>query len=240
MRAGGGQASAARTNIFTTHHSKATGMSERNVDSSRRNFLRAAAGTATVAGATGTAAAAEDGGGGGGGGNVRPQWPSYVSSANEGIYEDLRGQDEVTIGVENFYYDPTYIWVDAETTIIWEFNAQGHNVKFESQPEGSSLSGTSGGENAPVEQGGTHSVTPTTGGIYTYYCGPHETQGMKGAIAVGDDVPTEAVGGGGGGGPTLPENAKMLGIASGFAMVSTLGLAYFFMKYGGDYDEIEA
>jgi hypothetical protein len=62
---------------------------------------------------------------------------------------------------------------------------------------------------------------------------------MKGAIAVGGDVPTASTGGGGGG-PSLPDNAKMLGIASGFAMVSTLGLAYFFMKYGGDYDEIES
>ncbi|QCC51921.1 plastocyanin/azurin family copper-binding protein [Halapricum salinum] len=214
-------------------------MSERNVDSSRRDFLRAAAGTATVTGATGTAAAAEDGGGGGGG-NVQPQWPAYVSDAADNGYEDLRGQSEVSVGVYSNYFQPTFIWIEPETTITWEFEESGHNVKFNSQPDGSSLSGTSGGEFDVIDPGSTHTVTPTTGGIYTYYCGPHEGQGMKGAIAVGGDVPTEAVGGGGGGGPTLPENAKMLGIASGFAMVSTLGLAYFFMKYGGDYDEVDA
>jgi plastocyanin len=209
-------------------------MSERNVDSSRRNFLRAAAGTATVTAATGTAAAQD--------GEERPAWPSYVSDADDNGYEDLRGESEVTVGVYSNYFEPTFIWVDPETTITWEFEESGHNVKFNSQPDGAGLEGTAGGEFDVIDTGQTHSVTPETGGIYTYYCGPHEGQGMKGAIAVGDDVETESAGGGGGGpaGPSLPDDAKTLGIASGFAMVSTLGLAYFFMKYGGDYDEVES
>ncbi|ELK46159.1 halocyanin, partial [Haloferax sp. BAB-2207] len=44
---------------------------------------------------------------------------------------------------------------------------------------------------------------------------------------------------GGGGGPSrpqVPDSAKSLGVATTFAMIATLGLAYFFMKYGGDYD----
>ena len=46
-------------------------------------------------------------------------------------------------------------------------------------------------------------------------------------------------GGGGGGGraqpdPVVPESAKMLGIATATAMVSVLGLAYVFLKYGGE------
>ena len=44
--------------------------------------------------------------------------------------------------------------------------------------------------------------------------------------------------GGGGGGrpaPEVPDSAKMLGIATATAMVSVLGLTYFFLKYGGDY-----
>ncbi|MFT4882108.1 MAG: hypothetical protein ACI9HI_002128, partial [Salinirussus sp.] len=76
-------------------------------------------------------------------------------------------------------------------------------------------------------------------GIYTYYCTPHRGLGMKGAIVVGSDYPTTGGGGGGGESRALPDGAKTLGVATGFVMVATLGLAYFFMKYGGDYGEFE-
>ena len=48
---------------------------------------------------------------------------------------------------------------------------------------------------------------------------------------------TGSSGGGGGGrpAPEVPDSAKMLGIATATAMVSVLGLAYIFIKYGGDY-----
>jgi hypothetical protein len=36
--------------------------------------------------------------------------------------------------------------------------------------------------------------------------------------------------------PSVPDSAKTLGVATTFAMVATLGLAFFFMKYGGDYE----
>jgi hypothetical protein len=65
---------------------------------------------------------------------------------------------------------------------------------------------------------------------------------MKGAIAVGEEVPTVETGGSGGGGrsrPQVPDAAKSLGIATGFGMAATLGLAYFFVKYGGDYGEYD-
>jgi uncharacterized protein involved in exopolysaccharide biosynthesis len=35
--------------------------------------------------------------------------------------------------------------------------------------------------------------------------------------------------------PQVPESALTLGVATAFAMVATLGLGFFFMKYGGDY-----
>ncbi|WP_435069760.1 plastocyanin/azurin family copper-binding protein [Haloplanus sp. C73] len=49
---------------------------------------------------------------------------------------------------------------------------------------------------------------------------------------------TASGGGESGGGqpaPQVPDSAKTLGIATFGAMVSTLGLTYVFMKYGGDY-----
>jgi hypothetical protein len=34
----------------------------------------------------------------------------------------------------------------------------------------------------------------------------------------------------------VPGAAQTLGVATGVAMVATLGLGFFFLKYGGDYE----
>ena len=52
---------------------------------------------------------------------------------------------------------------------------------------------------------------------------------MVGSVIVGS-------GGGGGSQTALPSSAKALGVAAMGAMTATLGLAYFFVKYGGDYE----
>jgi hypothetical protein len=36
--------------------------------------------------------------------------------------------------------------------------------------------------------------------------------------------------------PAVSQQAKTLGVATFISMLSTLGLAYFFIKYGGDYE----
>lgn len=210
-------------------------MTAPNVDSSRRNFLKAAAGTATVTAASGTAAAAEDGGGGGGGGGGKPDWGGYLSGANNynDSTADMRDQDSVTISVgagsTGLAFDPAAVWVSPGTTVTWEWTGEGgsHNVVSDDSDINSG---------SPVgEAGATYEFTFEEGGIYKYYCSPHQSSGMLGGVAVGSDIPTVQPDTGGGV-PALPDSAKMLGIASGFAMVSTLGLAYFFMKYGDDYE----
>ena len=217
-------------------------MSDQSADVSRRAFLRAGAGATAVAAGAGTAAAQEEEGGGG---NVEPEWPSYVEDAQDGSYEDLRGESEVTVEVgtgSGFAFTPTKVWVDPGTTIAFEFVQAGHNVKPNSQPDGGGLEGSEGGEFDTIPEGETYSATLETGGMYTYYCAPHEGQGMKGAIAVGEEVPTVETGGSDGGGrsrPQVPDAAKSLGIATGFGMAATLGLAYFFIKYGSDYGEYD-
>ena len=67
---------------------------------------------------------------------------------------------------------------------------------------------------------------------------------MHGGVAVGEEIETREVideGAEGGGGVELPESARAVGVALTVAFGSTLGLAYVFMKYGGDYqgDRIE-
>ena len=61
---------------------------------------------------------------------------------------------------------------------------------------------------------------------------------MKGGVAVGDGVETTTIETGGEGPSiTIPDEALALTVATFFAMTTTLGLGYFFMKYGGDYDQ---
>jgi len=202
-----------------------------NSETSRRDFLRAAAScTASGAGAlaaSGSAAAQA---------SVQPDYGGYLQGANgfNGSTTDLRGQDAVTIEVgagDGYAFNPAAVWVDPGTTITWEWTGNGgdHNVV------GDNTDFSSGD---PVgEEGYTYEQTFEESGIVTYYCDPHRNLGMLGAVAVGDDIATVEVGGESG--PALPGSAKTIGVASGVAMASTLGLAYFFMKYGGDYGDPE-
>jgi halocyanin-like protein len=205
-------------------------MSE-GTDMSRRSFLRTAGGTTAAAvaatAASGTAAAQEIDYGG---------WFDDVGNY-DGTTVDATGQGEVTVsvGAEGnggaFAFDPPAIQVDPGTTVVFEWTGEGgqHNVVSE---EGDDFQ-----SDLVAEAGFTFEHTFEEEGITTYYCEPHLSLGMKGAVAVGD-VASSGGGEGGGGAPrpTVPDSAMSLGVATTFAMVATLGLAYFFLKYGGDYE----
>jgi halocyanin-like protein len=201
---------------------------------SRRGFVRGAAGaTALGVGASGTAAAQSE----------KPDFGGYISDANGGEFEDLRGESEVTVtvggGSQGLAFLPTNLWIDTGTKVTFEWTgSQSHNVLFESMPDGASVSGYE----EQVSADFSFSFTFDTGGIYQYYCQPHKSLSMVGGIAVGEDVPTVSTGGGGGGGgarPSVPDSAKTIGVATFIAMVATLSLTFFFVKYGGDYDPPE-
>jgi hypothetical protein len=57
---------------------------------------------------------------------------------------------------------------------------------------------------------------------------------MVGEIEV---VPGGGGGGEGGGVPSIPDGAKSIGVATTVAMVTTLGLAFTLLKYGGSQPE---
>ncbi|RJX51955.1 halocyanin domain-containing protein [Halonotius pteroides] len=202
---------------------------------SRRGLLRTAAGGVAAAGATtataGTAA----------GQSEMADFGSHLQGVDGGT-EDLRGNDEVTVEVGasgnggNLAFGPAGIWIDPGTTVIWEWtgNGGGHNVEAVEGPAGL-------GSETVSEAGFSYEFTFTEEhtGITNYQCVPHSSLGMLGAVAVGGDVPTVETGGGGGGGgaPQIPDTAKTLGLATFVAMVSTLSFAFFFLKYGGDYED---
>ena len=197
-------------------------------DMSRRGFIAAAAGTATVAAASGTAAAEEV-----------PDWSAYLDDARNfdpNEVDDRRGEDEVTVAVgagdEGLAFDPAALWIDPGTNVVFEWTGEGgaHNVEtFEGPAD--MLSETVGDEGFIYE----FEFTEDHEGLTEYKCAPHEAQGMKGGIAVGDGVDTVDLTDAG---PAvqIPDQALALTVATLIAMGTTLGLGYFFMKYGGDYE----
>jgi halocyanin-like protein len=202
----------------------------------RRDFLRAASvGGAVAAAGAGTAAGQEGnesgGGGGGGGGPIDYGIDGANGYDGPGSGTDATGQSEVTISVGvgsgGYAFGPAAVHVDPGTNIVWEWESAGHNV-----------AATSGAEfESPLQSEGTFewTVPDDASGIVEYQCDPHVGQGMIAALAVGSDVPRAQPAG-----PVEPavaDSAKTLGIATLIAMVSTLGLAFFFLKYGGDYED---
>jgi halocyanin-like protein len=192
----------------------------------RRGMLRSSAAAAGVAAATGTAAAAEEDGGGEGG-STQPDFGGWLAGIDGG-YQDMRGESSVTIevGAEGnggpYAFSPAGIWIDSGTTVTFEWVSDNHNVVVDS--------GSWGGYET-IENGGFSTEhTFESGGITKYFCAPHKSQGMQGAIAVGEDVPTVTI--------TedtslVPDAAKAMGVAGAAALAGTLGLTYAFVKYGG-------
>lgn len=176
----------------------------------RRGFLRTATGAAAAAGAAGTATAESQEEGGG-------------------------GSKEVIVGPGgSLVYEPAEITIAPGTTVKWVWESDNHNIVVESAPDGASWEGTDGPPSKTYNTGYEYTHTFETTGTYEYFCQPHKVAGMTGSVIVqegGADT--------GGGGPAIPSSAKTLSIATTAALVFTLGLAYFFMKYGGDYGQVE-
>ncbi|WP_200530562.1 halocyanin domain-containing protein [Halorubrum sp. LN27] len=132
-----------------------------------------------------------DGSDGGSGGSGSDDVPSeiddYLSDARlyEGTIMDYTGEDEVTVevggGSDGLAFDPPAIRIDSSTTVVWEWTGQGgaHNVTSAEESESDFESG-----NAVDEEGKTFEQSFDNTGIQLYYCTPHETVGMLGAIEV--------------------------------------------------------
>jgi len=171
----------------------------------------AAAGTGAVAGG----AAAQDAG--------LEEWLGEVSNY-DGVVDET-GSDAVTVEVGSeanggpYGFGPAAVRVDPGTEVTFEWVSDTHNVVVESQPEDADWSGDEEINN----EGYSYSHTFETEGAYLYYCNPHLSMEMKGAVVVGD---VEVGGGGGGGGGGLGSvDWAEVGVL-GFAGVLGLGLLY--------------
>lgn len=163
--------------------------------------------------------------------DVRPDYGSWLDDVDGG-YMDARGQEEVTVQVGAsgnggaFAFQPAGLWVDPGTTVIWQWTGQGgaHNVH--------AVEGAGFVSGDPVSDGSqTFEHVFEEAGIVEYQCDPHVSLGMKGSVAVGDDVPTASASfgaEGGGGGSWLPgdEFARIF-IPMTFGVVGLAGLLAF-------------
>ncbi|MFC4549577.1 MULTISPECIES: halocyanin domain-containing protein [Halorussus] len=161
----------------------------------RRTVLKltgAAAVTTALAGCSGDGGSAgsdsngggdgEDGGNGGGDGSTDfGGWFDGVGNF-DGVV-DRTGSDEVTVKVGTrangaaYGFGPAAVKVSPGTTVVWKWTGDGgsHNVVakgggFESKYH--------------TKSGATFEHTFESAGTYEYYCLPHKTMGMKGAIVV--------------------------------------------------------
>lgn len=188
----------------------------------RRGFLRGATAGATATVAAGTAAGQETGSGGNASGNASGNQTGGGGGGSKTVEVGPGGNYVFSPGTE----EPLQITPGTTVNFVWKSDT--HNIAVDSTPESASWEG-----HTPIEdEGFEYSHTFETLGTYEYHCDPHQNQGMVGTVEVLESIPTS---GGGSSGPSLPDSAKTLGIAATTAMMSTLGLAYFFMKYGGDY-----
>ena len=206
----------------------------------RREFVRTAggaAGAAATLSATGTAAAQEESGDGG---ETVPDYGGFLDQVGnfDGATVDATGQDTVTVevGVQAnggaYGFGPPAVRVDNGATVQWEWtgNGGGHNVV--SDGDGPLDSGST------VSQAGVnYEHTFEEDGIYPYVCVPHEGLNMKGAIVVGEEYPTQTIGGGG---PVevdphyagVPIQPHFVGFGAGLAVIIPLIFTFFQLKYG--------
>jgi len=182
---------------------------------SRRQFVTAvtgaaAAGTAGVAGAQEEETTTGEGGGGG-------------------------ATEEVVVGPGGeLVFEPADLEIAVGTTVNFVWESDNHNVVVDGQPEDATWEGTEGDASVTYDTGHEYSHTFETTGEYDYFCQPHVGAGMEASISV-----VESLEPAGSSGPVLPESAKTLGVAATAAMLSVLSLAYFFMRYGGDFETPE-
>lgn len=96
---------------------------------------------------------------------------------------DLTGQATVTVAVGaggnsgNLAYEPAAVVVDPQTTVVWEWTGNGgqHNVVHREGAFESALTD---------EAGHTYRSQFRTPGTRLYFCVPHRSLGMRGAVVV--------------------------------------------------------
>lgn len=108
------------------------------------------------------------------------------ASGFDGSFEDLTGEDEITIAVGagsgGTAFDPAAARIDTGTTVVWEWTGDGggHNVV----PDGDTDFDDFGDSSTTAQEGHTAEYTFDESGAALYVCTPHRAQDMYGALIV--------------------------------------------------------
>jgi plastocyanin len=164
--------------------------------------------------------------------------------------QDEGGTTHTVDMTDGLVFDPDELTIAPGDTVRWvNVGDVGHSVTaYEEEIPADATFFASGGldseaaarrsypQQGDVAGGEEYSHTFDVEGDYEYFCIPHEAVGMVATISVvpGGAQPEPAVEL-----PSVPDSATSLAIATATAMVSVVVLAYFFLKYGGDYGEQE-
>ncbi|WP_336325676.1 halocyanin domain-containing protein [Halovenus sp. HT40] len=162
----------------------------------RRTFLAAAGATATTVALAGCSSGGSDDdngdNGSSGGADVPSEVDTYLSDNSANLYEgsavDETGSSSVSVdvggGSDGLAFDPPAVIVSPGTEVTWEWTGNGgaHNVV-------SADSAATSFDSGSAQQGSdiTFSKTFESAGNNPYYCTPHQSVGMHGAIIVQEE-----------------------------------------------------
>lgn len=148
----------------------------------------------TVAGAF-AGCSGDDGNGGNGDGGDQQDYEmvdapddvdTYLTDNDANLYEgemgDLTGESEVAIkvgaGENGFAFEPAAAKIDTGTTVVWTWTGEGgsHNVQ--------AADGANFESDLQTEEAATFDQTFEEAGTVTYFCQPHQSNGMRGALVI--------------------------------------------------------
>ena len=150
--------------------------------------------------------------------------------------EAENGEDGETVTVElvDFAYEPgtdSPLVIPPGTTVEFVWITDTHNIAVDSQPDEADWEG-----HDPIEDTGfEYEFTFEVPGTYEFHCDPHLSVGMVGTIQVEEGATTN--GDNGTALPVIPGDAITLAVATIAALVVVTFMAYFFIKYGTEYEE---
>lgn len=89
---------------------------------------------------------------------------------------------EVAVAPGSFSFDPESFEIPVGSTVLWVWEAGGHNVKPTATPSGSDWSGTPG--DGTYSSDYQYAYTFEVPGEYEYHCVPHQSLDMVGSFTV--------------------------------------------------------
>ncbi|WP_097007819.1 plastocyanin/azurin family copper-binding protein [Natronoarchaeum philippinense] len=200
----------------------------RDAEVGRRGFLTAGA---TAGGALWSGAAAAQTDGNQTGGNETGQNETGDNASGGNQTGGAEGGGTETVELVDYAYEPGTdqpLQITPGTTVQFVWITDNHNINVDDQPDEAAWEGYVDIENAGFE----YEFTFDTEGTYEFHCDPHQQLGMEGTITVGAMEE-----GGGDTGPVMPGGALALGVATMAALLAVTFLAYFLLKYGGEYED---